>query len=101
MSGGEIKSVLSLDVTKFASSLDRATSDLDSFDKKLKSASKVAVTFETDVKSLAGGMETASGKFNMLDRVLESFAARLNKTASGFESVGSHSTGATKPRSMT
>jgi hypothetical protein len=96
MSGGEIKSVLSLDVTKFASSLDRATSDLDSFDKKLKSASKVAVTFEADVKSLAGGMETASGKFNMLDQVLESFAARLNKTASGLESVDSHSTGATK-----
>lgn len=46
---GEIKSTLTLDVSKFASAIDRAIGGAESLEKHLKSAAKVAADFDKGI----------------------------------------------------
>jgi lambda family phage tail tape measure protein len=96
MSGSEIKNVLTLDVSKFISALDKAVGNLESLDKRLKSAGEVTGGFEKNIASVAKGMESAVSKFAMLDQTLQSFANRLDMTAGRFESITASSGNATK-----
>ena len=90
--GGEIKSVLTLDVTKFTAAIDRATANLESLDKQLKSAKGVTDGFEKSITGLAADVTGAADKFKTLDASLSGLTSKLNEVAnSGFGNVSSSS----------
>jgi hypothetical protein len=88
-SAGEIKNTLTLDATKFTSSLDRAEAGLESLDKHLQSATKAAEAFEAKVGALGGDLAGASSKFKLLDETVGKLVSRLEgNLAKGIGSVG-------------
>lgn len=97
MAGGEIRSKLSLDVTKFQEAIDRATSNLASLDSSLQTASKVSADFDKKLGGIASGIADTSKKFKLLDETIGSLVGRLGQVATvGFSSVSSSSKKAKK-----
>lgn len=93
---GEIKSVLNLDDTKFKSAIDRATSNLDTLDKNLKSAGKVAAEFEKKVGGLGSNLGAVADKFKMLDQTITSMVSRLTGITKEMDQIGSSASTAAK-----
>lgn len=95
--GGEIKNVLTLDVSKFTSALDRATSDLNKLDGQLKGVSKAVETLEKSTSTLGSNITTTAEKFRLLDQTIGNLAAKLGAAAaSGFDTVSSKARRASK-----
>lgn len=87
MSGGEIKNVLTLDVSKFESAVKKATGQLDKLDSRLDKAAKVAAQLDKGVNALSSGLDSASSNFQVLDRVVGQVNRRMGAQASSMEKV--------------
>lgn len=88
MNGGEIKNVLTLDVSKFDSAIKKATAQLDKLDTRLEKVGKVADKLDKGVSALASELGSATGNFQILDRVVGNIGNHLNAARSGVEKVG-------------
>lgn len=92
MTVGEIKSVLTLDATKFSEAAQRAVNDLSKFDGRLKTAKESLEGFEKGVTNVGTDLTSASEKFRALEQTVASLTARLEQTAnSGFSGLSSQS----------
>lgn len=90
MSGGQIKNVLTLDVSKFNEAIDKATANLGALDKQLKSAGKMAADFEKNFASVGGDVASISDKFKLLDQSISTLVSRLDKAGgSGLDGFSS------------
>lgn len=91
MSGGEIKNVLTLDVSKFDSAVKKATQSLDKLDSRLEQAGKIADKLDKTVNALSDGLGGVSGGFQILNRVVGNVSAKLDSTASSMDKVSKSS----------
>lgn len=80
--GGQIKNVLTLDVTKFNEAIDKATANLGSLDKHLESAGKMAAKFEKGFGSMSGDVAGMADKFKLLDKSISALVSRLDGASS-------------------
>lgn len=92
--GSEIKSVLNLDVTKFTSAIDKATSNLETLDGNLKSAGKVAAAFDKNVGELGANLGGVADKFRLLDQTIGSMVSKLVGVVRDFDKIGRSTTDA-------
>lgn len=93
---GEIKSTLTLDVSKFVSAIDRATSGAESLEKHLKSAAKVAADFDKGIAGVGNDLAGIANNFRLLDQTVESMVARLAGVIGRFDEMARHSSTAAK-----
>lgn len=88
MNGGEIKNVLTLDVSKFDSAVKKATAQLDKLDARLDKVGKVADKLDKGVSSLSSELGNAVGNFQILDRVVGNLSRRMDDVQGSVEKVG-------------
>jgi tape measure domain-containing protein len=81
--GAAIKNVLTLDVTKFTSAIDQATSDLDSLNAQLRSATSVASSFEKNISGIGSDVSGVANKFKLLDQTVGKLTQKLHDVANG------------------
>lgn len=93
---GEIKSTLTLDVTKFASAIDRAIGGAESLEKHLKSAAKVAADFDKGITGVGNDLAGFAKNFRLLDQTVEQMVTKLTGVIARFDQLGQHSTAAAK-----
>lgn len=92
MTVGNIKSVLTLDATKFTEAIERAATDLSKLDGRLKSAKDSVGAFEKGVINIGTDLTNTSEKFRTLEQTVASLTARLEQTANtGFSGLSSQS----------
>lgn len=93
---GEIKSTLTLDVTKFASAIDRAIGGAESLEKHLKSAAKVAADFDKGIAGVGSDLTSVAKNFRLLDQSVESMVGKLATIIGRFDQLGSQTANAAK-----
>lgn len=93
---GEIKSTLTLDVSKFASAIDRAIGGAESLEKHLKSAAKVAADFDKGIAGVGSDLANFAKNFRLLDQSVESMVTKLTGVVSRLDSLGKRSSGVAK-----
>lgn len=93
---GEIKSTLTLDVSKFASAVDRAIGGAESLEKHLKSAASVAADFDKGISSVSGDLTSFAKNFRMLDQSVESMVSRLAGVIGRMDQLSSATANAAK-----
>lgn len=93
---GEIKSTLTLDVSKFASAIDRAIGGAESLEKHLKSAAKVAADFDKGIASVGSDLSNFAKNFRLLDQSVENMVSKLAGVVSRLDSLGQRTSNASK-----
>lgn len=93
---GEIKSTLTLDVSKFASAIDRAIGGAESLEKHLKSAAKVAADFDKGIAGVGSDLANFAKNFRLLDQSVESMVTKLTGVVSRLDNLGKRSSGVAK-----
>lgn len=88
---GEIKSTLTLDVSKFASAIDRAIGGAESLEKHLKSAAKVAADFDKGITGVGNDLAGFAKNFRLLDQSVEQMVNKLAGVITRFDQLGQHS----------
>lgn len=93
---GEIKSTLTLDVSKFASAIDRAIGGAESLEKHLKSAAKVAADFDKGIAGVGSDLANFAKNFRLLDQSVENMVSKLTGVVSRLDTLGQRTSGAAK-----
>lgn len=96
MAGGEIKSTLTLDVSKFSSALEKAIGGTENLEKHLKSAAKVAADFDKGITGVGNDLSNIAKSFRLLDQTVESMVTKLTGIVARFDQLGQHSSMAAK-----
>lgn len=91
MNGGEIKNVLTLDVSKFDASVKRVTAQLDKLDARLEKVGQVASQLDKGVSALSEGMGAVTGGFQILNSVVGDVGKRMTKASAGVDRIGQSS----------
>ena len=92
----EIKNILSLDVSKFSSAIDRAIGGAESLETHLKSAAKVAADFDKGITGVGSDLTGIADKFRMLDKTIENLVVELVGITGKFDDMGRHTSTASK-----
>ncbi|MCL2874779.1 MAG: hypothetical protein FWF12_00495 [Betaproteobacteria bacterium] len=85
--GSEIKSTLTLDVSKFSSALESAVAGTESLEKHLKSAAKVAADFDKGMAGVGSDLAGTAKNFRLLDQSVEGMVSKLSGVVHNFEQL--------------